>query len=189
MRSDRTTPIGQRGASLLEVLVTIVILGFGILGMVGLQSRLQVSEMESYQRAQALILLDDMAQRIATNRNAASSYVTTAGSPLGTGNTCTLDPAAARADQDRCEWSNALQGASEQQGTTKVGAFIGGRGCVDSLGNGEYMVTISWQGMGPVSAPPASVTCGQGQYNGGTKCLNDLCRRVVTTVVRIATLS
>lgn len=184
----RRNPERQRGASLLEVLVTIVILGFGILGMVGLQSRLQLSEMESYQRAQALILLDDMAQRLTANRNAAASYVTAANSPLGTGSSCTLDTSAARAVQDRCEWSNALQGAAEQQGTNKVGAFLGGRGCVDSLGNGEYMITIAWQGMGPVAAPPASVTCGQGQYNGGTKCINDLCRRVVTTVVRIAPL-
>lgn len=189
MKAHRARFHHQIGASLLEVLITIVILGFGILGMVGLQSRLQVSEMESYQRAQALILLDDMAQRISANRNAAASYVTAAGSPLGTGSTCTLDVTAARVDQDRCEWNNALQGAAEQQGTSKVGAFIGGRGCVDSLGNGEYMVTIAWQGMGPVAAPPSSVGCGQNQYNGGTKCINDLCRRVVTTVVRIATLS
>ncbi len=36
----------QRGATLLEALVTLVIIAFGLLGLVGLQSRLQVSEME-----------------------------------------------------------------------------------------------------------------------------------------------
>ncbi|MDP3678960.1 MAG: prepilin-type N-terminal cleavage/methylation domain-containing protein, partial [Methylotenera sp.] len=56
----------QRGALLLEVLVTIVILAIGLLGLAGLQAKLQSSEMESYQRAQALILLNDMASRIAT---------------------------------------------------------------------------------------------------------------------------
>ncbi len=181
----------QHGASLIEVLVTIVILGFGMLGLVGLQSRLQVSEMEAYQRAQALILLDDMAQRITANRSFATSYVTGTTTPLGTGSNCTLDTSATRAVQDVCEWTNALQGAAEMQGTSKVGAFIGGRGCVENLGNGEYMVTIAWQGLGPLVAPPASIGCGQGQYNGaaGSSCVNDLCRRAITTIVRIATLT
>ena len=45
----------QRGASLIEVLVTLVIVAFGLLGIVGMQARLQVSEMEAYQRSQALL--------------------------------------------------------------------------------------------------------------------------------------
>ena len=40
----------QRGSTMLEVLVTIAILAVGLLGLAGLQSRLQVSEMESYQQ-------------------------------------------------------------------------------------------------------------------------------------------
>lgn len=75
MRSTPLAPV-QRGTSLIEVLVTLVILTIGLLGLTGLQSRLQVSELEAYQRAQALILLNDMASRVATNRSAAASYVT-----------------------------------------------------------------------------------------------------------------
>jgi len=33
------------------------------------------------------------------------------------------------------------------------------------------------------------VTCGQNLYDGGTNCINDLCRRVVTVIVRISTLT
>jgi type IV pilus modification protein PilV len=73
-------PRAQAGTSLIEVLVTIVILAIGLLGLAGLQSRLQVSEMESYQRAQALVLLNDMVGRIEANRTNAASYVTGAGS-------------------------------------------------------------------------------------------------------------
>ncbi|HJV73070.1 MAG TPA: type IV pilus modification protein PilV [Noviherbaspirillum sp.] len=180
----------QRGTTMIEVLVTIVILAFGLLGLVGLQSRLQVSEMEAYQRSQALILLEDMANRISTNRNNAASYVTGADNPVGTGNTCTVNTGSARQVQDRCEWSNALQGAAELSGTSKVGALIGGRGCVESLGSGEYLVTVAWQGMGPISAPPASVACGKDLYNGAANsaCVNDRCRRALTTIVRIAGL-
>ena len=73
----------QRGTSLVEVLVTIVILAFGLLGLAGLQSRLQISDMEAYQRAQALVLLEDYTSRITSNRGQAVDYVTGAGSPIG----------------------------------------------------------------------------------------------------------
>lgn len=189
----RPSPViaAQQGTSMIEVLITIVILAFGLLGLVGLQTRLQVSEMEAYQRSQALILLEDMANRIATNRNNAASYVTGTNNPLGTGANCTINTASSRQAQDSCEWTNALQGAAElTSAQSKVGALIGGRGCVESLGSGEYLVTVTWQGMGPISAPPASVGCGLNSYNGasGTACVSDRCRRVVTTIVRIAGL-
>lgn len=181
----------QHGASMIEVLVTVVILAFGLLGLVGLQTKLQASEMEAYQRAQALILLQDMASRIASNRNAAASYVTAA--PIGTGTPCaTPTGTSTRQELDAIEWCNALQGAAETQnaGASKIGAMIGGRGCVETVGSNEYMVTVAWQGLGPLSAPSAGVTCGAGLYNGtaGTPCANDLCRRTVTTIVRIAAL-
>ena len=44
---------GSRGSSLVEVMVTLVILAFGLLGVAGLQTKVGVAEMESYQRAQA----------------------------------------------------------------------------------------------------------------------------------------
>jgi len=176
---------------MIEVLVTIVILTLGLLGLIGLQTRLQVSEIESYQRAQALILLEDMASRIATNRNLAATYVTGTNNPLGTGNTCTYSTASTRQVQDSCEWSNTLQGAGEKTSpTSMVGAMVGARGCVENMGSGEYLVTVAWQGLGPISPPPASVACGQNAYNGasGSVCTNDRCRRTLTTIVRIAPL-
>ena len=173
---------------MIEVLVTLVVLSIGLLGVMGMQTRLQVTEMESYQRSQALVLLDDMASRLASNRADAASYVTGAGSPLGVGNSCTYDDDDTRQVQDSCEWSNSLQGASEKVGTANVGAFIGGRGCVEDLGNDEYLVTVAWQGVGPVSAPPASVACGNGLYDDGKKCTNDRCRRALTTIVRFSKL-
>lgn len=179
----------QRGASMIEVLVTIVIIAFGLLGLAGLQSRLQISEMEAYQRAQALVLLNDMANRITTNRGAAMGYVT-ADEVTPTANCASEFGGTDMVDTDKREWCNAVQGAAEVQGTSRLGAVIGGRGCVESLGNGEYMVTVAWQGMVPLSAPPESVPCGKDAYNlgGTTGCASDLCRRVVTTVVRIAPL-
>lgn len=189
MTSPDYIKFNQRGIALIEVLITVAILAIGLLGLAGLQARLYVTEEESYERAQALILLNDMASRIASNRNSAASYVTS--TPLGVGAVCVSNPTT-QVQIDTGEWCNALQGAAEISGTSKVGAMIGGRGCVDNLGSGEYMVTVAWQGLVPISAPPVSVSCGLNLYNStsaGASCINDLCRRTITTIVKIATLS
>ena len=56
----------QGGALMIEVLVTIVIVVIGALGLMRIQSQLQQSEMEAYQRTQAVILLNDMAAKEAS---------------------------------------------------------------------------------------------------------------------------
>ena len=176
----------QRGTTLIEALVTLLVVAFGLFGLVGLQARMQASEMESYQRSQALILLNDMASRIAINRRTAASYVTSA--PLGADAACPT-ATGTRQQVDAKEWCDALQGAAEVSGGSKLGTVIGGRGCVEDMGNNEYLVTVAWQGLGPISAPPAGVACGKGQYDSGTTCTDDKCRRAVTTLVRIGSLS
>ena len=60
------------GFSLIEVMITIVILMIGLLGLAGLQGRALTSQLESYQRSQALILLKDMENRINANRKHAA---------------------------------------------------------------------------------------------------------------------
>jgi type IV pilus assembly protein PilV len=181
----------QRGATLVEVLVTMVILAIGLFGLIGLHGRVQLLQLESYQRAQALMLLDDMANRLTNNRYDVAAYDTAA--PVGTGDDCAADyVGVSRRLSDTREWCEALQGAGElSSGGDSVGAMIGGRGCVDDLGNGDFLVTVAWQGMAPISAPPANVTCGADLYDGGedSPCTDDLCRRVVTTLVHIPDLT
>ena len=188
---NRIRSRSQAGVTLVEVLVTMVILAIGLLGLVALQARVQVLQSEAYQRAQALMLLKDMAGRIANNRNNADSYVTGADAPIGTGLGACPAPDGTRHSADIFEWCAALRGASESLGGPNVGAMVGGRGCVEDIGAGEYMVTVAWQGLAPIAAPPASVACAAGLYEGGvdTPCAGDLCRRVVTTVVIIPELT
>lgn len=179
----------ERGSIMIEILVTIVICVIGLWGLTEVQARLQLSEMESYQRSQAVMLLEDMATRVELNRGVAASYVTA--SELGAGMTCpTVTNASALVDRDKAAWCEALQGAAETSGTSKVGAMLGARGCVESIGADQYMITVAWQGTAPISAPPSSVTCGEDDYDeSGTACVNDLCRRAITTIVRIGDLS
>ena len=53
----------QAGFTMIEVLITFIILVVGLLGLIGLQVRSQQAEMESYQRGQALVLMQDMIDR------------------------------------------------------------------------------------------------------------------------------
>ncbi len=165
---------GQRGALLIEALVAILLVSFGLMALAGLQATMTSAVFESYQRTQALSLMQDMAQRMEANPAAAGSYVTP--SALGTGDaqpaSCVL-AGATRAQVDQCEWSRLLKGASETFGAgTAVGAVLGGRGCVEQLQApeasagvcqpGVYRVSVAWQGF-HATVPPA-VACGQGQY-------------------------
>ena len=187
----------ESGALMIEILVTIEIVVIGLLGVMELQTRLQVSEMESYQRTQALMLLDDMSNRIAINRPDASNYTTdeTVGVGAHTSN-CGSTTTGNLDIKDEAEWCLALKGAAEKSGTSNVGALIAGRGCVESVGTGgieEYLVTVAWQGLSPVAQPPVSIKCGKNLYDlpTGSSCAikPDFCRRYVATIVRIADLS
>ncbi|MGA0032362.1 MAG: type IV pilus modification protein PilV, partial [Burkholderiales bacterium] len=92
----------DRGFTMIEVLVTIIILTIGLLGLAGLQARLQVAEIEAYQRAQAILVLQDMVARINANRKNVTAYVTA--SPLGEGNAVQSCAGKTGADLDLCEW-------------------------------------------------------------------------------------
>ena len=139
----------QAGFSMVEVLVTLIILMVGLLGLAGLMVQSQRSELESYQRVQAIILLQDMVGRINANRNVAVCYAFTttpsAGTPyVGTtgANLLTAVPTTCAAvttatalqttllGQDITAWQNLLNGAAETFGGNNAGAMVGARGCV-----------------------------------------------------------
>jgi type IV pilus assembly protein PilV len=154
---------------------------------------MHVAEVEAYQRAQALVLTSDMMDRIAANRANAPAYDTTVGGPLGTGDSqpasCSALTGAAR---DKCEWSQALKGASEtSKASLSVGAMIGARGCVETVQKedktpgickpGIYRVSVSWQGLNKTSAP--ALQCGAGLYG------DSLLQRTVSLSISSALLS
>lgn len=167
----------QRGFTLLEVLVAMLIVAFGVLGYVGLQARTVVSTMEGYQRAQALVLLNDITQRMSVNRGAAVSYVA---SDIGATDPGAC-PAAPIAAHDLCQWAQLIRGAAEQQAGNKVGAITAARGCITSAGTDQYLVSIVWQGVQATGATP--LACGKDAYP------NENLRRGVSTMIRIANLT
>lgn len=168
-------PQYQAGTSLLEVLVTIVILTFGLLGLAGLQMKTRMVEMESYQRSQAMIVLNDMVNRFQMGRVNPAGYI--AGGTIGSGGAVACG-ALTGAAFDMCEWGNALRGASEAANGKSLGAMIGARGCIAQIQApdntpgactpGIYEISVTWQGMFKTAAP--NNTCAQDLniYGGDT---------------------
>lgn len=180
----------QGGATLIEILVSLVILMIGLLGLVGVMIQSQRSQLESYQRVQALMLVQDMASRISSNKAVAGCYVIP--TYIGTGNAvvplasaCTTGTAdqKTRAETDLTEWRELLLGSAELSGTDKVGAVLGARGCITKDAASDlYLVTVAWQGSGVTAAPPAGITCGLNLYG------DDNARRAVSVAVQLSNI-
>lgn len=194
----KTSP--QAGFSLIEIMVSIVIIALGLLGLAGLQARATVTEFESYQRSQALILLNDMVDRINANRGSAGCYAITTDSAAGTpflGATAASGHAGAtpscaagfkdasgkaRSEADLAAWNTALQGAGEIKGGAAVGALLGGRGCISyNATTKAYTVTVVWQGNADTFARTDNL-CATGLFGSETK------RRLVSSTFMIANL-
>jgi type IV pilus assembly protein PilV len=163
-----------RGVTMIEVLVSVLILTVGLLGVAGLQARMQTAEIEAFQRAQAIVLLQDMVDRINANRRDAVNYVSPT-LPLGTGSTlgCTA-PGTNVALKDKCEWSSALSGAAETKVTggvtVTIGAMNEARGCITNPVASmprEMVVAVVWQGIVPTIVP-AATSCGSGNAAYGS---------------------
>lgn len=202
------------GFSMLEVLLTIFIVTVGLLGLVGMQVVAQESEFESYQRAQALVLMNDIVDRINTNRKAAACYAITTDSTNGypylgatgankydvSGYSCpslaTNPTAASRAGLDLQFIDGLLLGATETTAGANVGAMVGARACVGFDSNTQtYSVAVAWQGLNATFSPAGWDTaktpafarnCALNLYGTGTK---DAQRRVVWTTLLVANLS
>ena len=132
--------IGQRGVGLIEVLISLVIIAIGLLGLAALQGKAQKAELESYQRSQALILLQDVAGRLRANRNGKDGYPDGA---ICTNSTCTADKAA---------WQSQLQ---------QPDAPLNGIVCINKENGADntFIVSIAWQGLADITQSTEN-TCG-----------------------------
>ena len=167
----------QRGATMIEVLITLLIVTFGLLALAGFVVKASASGVDASQRARALSLLEDMSQRMQNNKALIASYVTTT-----TYGAAAMDCSGQTgAALDLCSWNNLLVGTNDQVGTTTSPVRF--RGCVTQPYTGApvYAVTVAW-GTQIAGTPPAD-TCGQNAFG------DDSYRRIVRTQVRAACLS
>lgn len=162
----------QRGFTMMEVLISLIVIAIGLLGLAGLQTKMVGVEMEAYQRSHAVILLDDMMNRLRVDE--ANVRI---GSYDDIGGDCSsFVPPATNSSGFICEWVKAIQGVA---GSEDVGALIGGQGCLEVLADDPktIRVSVAWQGMTPTVAPANELVCGADDYG------NETLRRVVSGIV------
>jgi type IV pilus assembly protein PilV len=162
---------------MLEVMIAIILLSIGFIGMAGLQAKVTVAQAESYQRIQALLLAQDMADRLIANKANAANYV---GDDYGVGSgaPCGGPPGY---QFDLCRWSEAIRGTSERSGSGYAGTLLDGRGCIITPVANQYHVIVVWQGLVPTVSP--GVSCGRDDYG------SDTYRRAVVLPIQLATLA
>lgn len=196
----------ERGFTMLEVLVALLILMVGLLGLAGLLVTTQQGEVEAYQRKQATVLLQDIVDRMTANNKVGSAagdcyaFTTnvTNGTPfLGTGNAvnatfnCTGGSTSQndRGKADLAAWNNTLLGTSELKGAAQVGAIIDARGCIMATAvSGEYVVSVAWRGLQPI-VESATTTATKSKCAFGQYTADDRLRRVISVTIRIAKLT
>jgi type IV pilus assembly protein PilV len=115
----------QRGTTLIETLVALVVLSVGLLGIAALQMTSLRNNRGAHLRSQAQVLAYDIADRMRANRNAAlaDAYLTTLTAPAGgTGMVLT----------DMQEWKSTL-----------AAALPSGQGEITRAGN-MFRIRIQW---------------------------------------------
>lgn len=144
----------QRGFSLIEVLVALVILVIGLIGIFNLHIVAKRGSFESFQQTQASYYANDMINRIKLNRTQMSLYadtyssVTSSPSPNCQGaNLCTPSQLVLA---DKYEWEQAIFGESEKIEDKAVGGLDTPTGCVVVAGN-VVTVTLAWKGISSTS--------------------------------------
>lgn len=170
-----------RGFTLVEVLVALVVLAFGMLALARLMSRAGETELEAVQRAQALTLAQDMSDRINLNRRNGALYIGTY-DPERAPQECAGGGAGLPTvvERDRCAWIELLRGALVLDEGRPIGAPMQAQGCVVSPAPNMYIVSVAWQGVVPTEPPDDR--CGEGAFD------REANRRVFSTLTQIATL-
>lgn len=126
----------QRGFTLLEVLVAIVVVSLGLLGLAGLQAATLRNNQIAYYRAVAIQQAYDMADRIRANQIGArnGNYNNLgAGIPADPDCVANVCSAAQIATADHSQWNN-----------NNARLLPNGSGTVASGNAGSFVVTISW---------------------------------------------
>ena len=141
----------NNGFTLLEVLVTLLIMSFALLGIAGILANSIKNDQSAYSRSQAVLLAADIIDRMRANRTTAEIGPTTPYDlPLAT--TCAKSPASvnAIAQTDLTEWCAAL-----------TAALPSGTGSVTrDATSGKVTIVVQWddsRGAGGVAAQQITI--------------------------------
>lgn len=163
---QRDTCHGETGFSLIEVLVTVVILGVGLLGMAGMQLRGVQANQGAHLRSQANSIASDIIDRLRANVWTVSSYndftldIESESAP--TAQDCESSAASCNQDEvviyDKARWYSIISetlipvngGASDDELEIDITPNADGK-------SSQAAITIRWTSMGEVEELPLIV--------------------------------
>ncbi len=185
----------QKGALMFEVLVSLFIVVTVFVGQISLQVFVQKNTAEVSQRSQAIAMMNNMADRITSNRGAAGCYAFTSATQISPflGHNGTSPTACAGfgdlqtqaiALADLTGWERELLGSSGvDSSNNNIQNIRNAKGCIsvdDSTVPPTYTIAVAWESTEEQVAPLSR--CGQGTYG------NEAVRRAVETQVQFASL-
>ena len=184
------------GFTLVEVLVTFVILSIGLLGIVRLQTLSKVSQHQAVQRNRAVVVADSLLERIRINPAGLSTFAAGGGllggasiavEPNPDCSVVTCDPTEL-ATHDLWAFEQALDGAAvtvmEAGAATPIAGLINPRGCIvftaapGKLRTGMLSVLVQWDGL---QQTIDAVQSGEATCGGAAAGADQLRRQVVAS--------
>lgn len=124
----------QQGFSLIEILVTVLIISVGLLGLAGMQMKALQHSNDSYNRSQASLLAYDIADRVRGNIGAIAQYQNADTTKITTTTNC---------ETSGCTATQISTYDLEQWKADVESQLPLGRGTITNSGL-EYTITIMW---------------------------------------------
>ena len=152
----------QRGFSLLELLVALVVFSIGLLAIAGLQTVSKQANFEGAQRTTASQIAYGLLEDIRTNGNAVDTYRTAGefgggrrgGEPVPNCQVGAECNAAEKAVHDLWFWEQMIDGNLETSAGVGTGGVMLPSVCIGGPavgGAGIYQVTIAWRGTASIA--------------------------------------
>lgn len=136
----------QRGISLIESLVAIVVTALGIMGILGIQMRTLSDTSTTVRRAQAIRLIEDLGERMRVNPNALadmSRYVTPFSAAPAVGSCASGCTHTQLADYDLAVWKRAVR---DTLPLGRANIFVPPAETAAAAGQGRQLgVMIAWR--------------------------------------------
>lgn len=151
-KRHRTTCRKQNGATLIEVLVTVIVLAIGLLGLARLQASGTKFNHAAYLRSQATNLAYDMADRMRANLGGNYTTVRTDVFTSATGPECSQVLGAVTAARDVNQWKHCLETTLPLGRGAVTRLAAGGSNYVDACGTSYppaadrdlFIIEVTW---------------------------------------------
>ena len=144
----------RNGFSLIEVMVSLVILVIGLIGIFNLHLVAKKGSFESFQQTQASYYANDIVNRMRLNSSQLDDYAGTyTGTSVAAGKVCDVSVGGnalctkiEMENWDLYQWERSFYGENEQSGGKNLGGLDSPVACID-IDGATVTVVMTWKGI------------------------------------------